>query len=80
VVGSSVLRFRQSFTARCYRVLLLAPEGGRHEIGLHVASDLLYGTGYDTFEVAAGWGASVCADVSNAVESVDALTHRAPLN
>jgi methanogenic corrinoid protein MtbC1 len=33
-----------------------------------------------SFEVAAGWGAAVCADVSSAVESVDALMHRAPLN
>jgi methanogenic corrinoid protein MtbC1 len=123
------------------RVLLLAPEGERHVIGLHMASDLLFGAGYDTYmlgadvplvdvgrmaskvaaevvcftatmpetaerldasidclrgarpgcgillggssvpyEVAAGWGASVCADVSNTVESVDALLHRAPLN
>jgi methanogenic corrinoid protein MtbC1 len=123
------------------RVLLLAPEGERHVIGLHMAADLLYGAGYDTymlggdvpladvavaavrhaaevvcfsatmpetterldaaidylhaarpgcgvllggkavsFEVAASWGAAVCADVSSAVESVDALMHRAPHN
>jgi methanogenic corrinoid protein MtbC1 len=123
------------------RVLLLAPEGERHVVGLQMAADLLFGAGYDTymlgadvpladvgraaariaaevvcftatmpetgerldaaidyllgarpgcavllggsrvpFEVAAGWGASVCADVSSAVESVDALVHRAPLN
>jgi methanogenic corrinoid protein MtbC1 len=123
------------------RVLLLAPEGERHVIGLHMAADLLYAAGYDTymlggdvpladvglaaarhaaevvcftatmpetaerldaaidylrgarpgcavllggsavpFEVAAGWGATMCADVSSTVESVDALVHRAPLN
>jgi methanogenic corrinoid protein MtbC1 len=123
------------------RVLLLAPEGERHVIGLHMAADLLFTAGYDTYmlgadvpladvgrmagklaaevvcftatmpetgerldaaidylrgarpgcavllggsavpyEVAAGWGASVCADVSDAVENVDALLHRAPLN
>jgi methanogenic corrinoid protein MtbC1 len=122
-------------------VLLLAPEGERHVIGLHMAADLLYAAGYDTFmlggdvpladvglaaarhaaevvcfsatlpettervdaaidylraarpgcavllggsavsfEVAAGWGAMVCADVSSAVDNVDALMHRAPLN
>jgi hypothetical protein len=32
------------------------------------------------FEVAAGWGATMCADVSSTVESADALVHRAPLN
>jgi MerR family transcriptional regulator, light-induced transcriptional regulator len=123
------------------RVLLLAPAGERHVIGLHMAADLLYAAGYDTFmlggdvpladvgfvaarfaaevvcfsatmpesterldaaidylhaarpacgvllggsavsfEVAAGWGATACADVSSAVESVDALMHRAPQN
>jgi methanogenic corrinoid protein MtbC1 len=123
------------------RVLLLAPEGERHVIGLQMAADLLFGAGYDTymlgadvpladvgraaarheaevvcftatmpetgeridaaidylrgarpgcavllggsavpFEVAAGWGATMCADVSSTVESVDALVHRAPLN
>jgi methanogenic corrinoid protein MtbC1 len=123
------------------RVLLLAPQGERHVIGLQMAADLLFGAGYDTymlgadvpladvgraaarydadvvcftatmpetgerldaaidylrgarpgcavllggsavpFEVAAGWGATTCADVSSTVESVDALVHRAPLN
>jgi hypothetical protein len=32
------------------------------------------------FEVAAGWGATMCADVSSTVERADALVHRAPLN
>jgi MerR family transcriptional regulator, light-induced transcriptional regulator len=123
------------------RVLLLAPEGERHVIGLNMACDLLFAAGYDTlmlgadvplgdiaraaahhgadivaltatmpdsaerldaaidhlrgsaracgvllggtgvpFEVAAGWGATVCPDVSTVVESADALVHRAPLN
>jgi methanogenic corrinoid protein MtbC1 len=123
------------------RVLLLAPEGERHVIGLHMAADLLFAAGYDTYmlgadvplddigraaarhaaevvcftatmeetaerldaaidylrgarpgcavllggsavpyEVAAGWGATVCEDVSGAVESVDALVHRASHN
>ena len=123
------------------RVLLLAPEGERHVIGLNMACDLLYAAGYDTlmlgadvpladivpaavrhapdviafsatldetnerldaaidhlhmsrhgagivlggaavsFEVAASWRAPVCRDVSNVVETVDALMQRAPLN
>jgi methanogenic corrinoid protein MtbC1 len=123
------------------RVLLIAPEGERHVVGLHMAADLLLAAGYDTymlgadvplvdigraavrhaaevvcftatmpdtverldaaidylrgarpgcavvlggnavtFEVATGWGATVCPDVSTAVASVDALVHRAPLN
>jgi hypothetical protein len=40
---------------------------------------LLGGSGVP-FQVAAGWGAAVCTDVSDAVSSVDALVHRAPLN
>jgi hypothetical protein len=41
---------------------------------------VLLGGSAVSFEVAASRGASVCADVSSAVESVDALMHRAPLN
>ena len=33
-----------------------------------------------TFELGAAWGATVCADVSTAVECVDALVQRAPHN
>ena len=123
------------------RVLLLAPEGERHVIGLQMAADLLHGAGYDVrmlgadvpigdirpaaeryavdvvcftatmadsaervdaaidhlrslridvgvviggsavpFELGAIWGATVCADVSGAVECVDALVQRAPHN
>lgn len=123
------------------RVLLLAPEGERHVIGLNMVCDLLLAAGYDTrllgadvplsdiaravsrhaadvvaftatmpesaerldaaidylrgarldtpillggagvsFEVAASWGATVCADVTTVVDSVDALMQRAPLN
>jgi methanogenic corrinoid protein MtbC1 len=123
------------------RVLLLAPEGERHVIGLQMAADLLYGAGYDTrmlgadvpltdirpaaeryavdvvcftatmadtaervdaaidhlrsarldvgvvvggaaatFELGASWGATVCPDLSTAVECVDALVQRAPHN
>jgi methanogenic corrinoid protein MtbC1 len=123
------------------RVLLLAPQGERHVIGLNMACDLLYAAGYDTlmlgadvpledivpaafrhapdviafsatmdetnerldaaidhlrtsnhgagvllggtavsFEVAATWHAAVCRDVSNVVETVDALMQHAPLN
>ena len=123
------------------RVLLLAPEGERHVIGLQMAADLLIGAGYDirmlgadvpieeigpaaarygvdvvcftatladtaervdaaidhlravrpelgfvlggaavTFELAAGWGASVCPDVSTTVSCVDALVQHAPQN
>ena len=126
---------------RAQRVMLLAPEGERHVIGLNMACDLLYTAGYDTlmlgadvplsdiavaasrhavdviaftatmaesaerldaaidylrgahhrgaillggtgvsFEVAASWGATVCADLSTVVETVDALAQRAPLN
>jgi methanogenic corrinoid protein MtbC1 len=35
------------------RVLLLAPEGERHVIGLNMACDLLYAAGYDTFMLGA---------------------------
>ena len=123
------------------RVLLLAPEGERHVIGLQMTADLLYGAGYDVrmlgadvplgdirpaarryavdvvcftatmaetaeqvdaaidhlrsdgldvgvviggtavpFELGAAWGAKVCADVSSAVECVDALVQHAPHN
>lgn len=126
---------------RAQRVMLLAPEGERHVIGLNMACDLLHTAGYDTlllgadvpladiavaasrhaadviaftatmaesaerldaaidylraanhrggillggagvsFEVAASWGATVCADLSTVVETVDALAQRAPLN
>ena len=44
------------------------------------ACAVLLGGSAVPFEVAAGWGAAVCADVSDAVASVDALVHRAPLN
>jgi methanogenic corrinoid protein MtbC1 len=123
------------------RILLLAPEGERHTIGLNMACDLLLAAGYDTrmlgadvplpdiavaatrhtvdtvaitatmpdsvervdaaldylravhpdisillggsgitFELGAAWSASVCPDVSEVVESVDALMYHAPLN
>src|SRR3954447_26652044 len=123
------------------RILLLAPEGERHVIGLNMACDLLEAAGYDarllgadvpltdiavaatrhtadivamtatmpdsvervdaaldylravhpdisvllggsaiTFELGAAWSAGVCPDVSSVVQSVDALTHHAPLN
>jgi methanogenic corrinoid protein MtbC1 len=35
------------------RVLLLAPEGERHVIGLNMAADLLYAAGYDTLMLGA---------------------------
>ncbi len=50
---------------------------------LHAARpgcSVLLGGSAVPFEVAASWGAAVCADVSEAVASVDALVHRAPLN
>jgi methanogenic corrinoid protein MtbC1 len=33
-----------------------------------------------SFELAATWNAAVCSDVSTVVETVDALSQRAPLN
>jgi methanogenic corrinoid protein MtbC1 len=136
-------RRRSQRRRRGRRVLLLAPQGERHVIGLNMACDLLYAAGYDTrmlgadvpladvapavarlapdviafsatmpdsaerldaaidylsaveaarhipvvlggsgvsFELAATWNAAVCADVSTVVETVDALSQRAPLN
>jgi methanogenic corrinoid protein MtbC1 len=134
-------RRRAQRSRRSRRVLLLAPQGERHVIGLNMACDLLYAAGYDTrmlgadvpladiapavarlapdiialtatmpdsaerldatidylsaaarhipvvlggtavsFEVAATWNAAVCRDVSTVVETVDALSQRAPLN
>jgi hypothetical protein len=49
-------------------------------LGARPGCAVLLGGSAVPFEVAAGWGATVCPDVSNTVESVDALVHRAPLN
>ena len=38
---------------RSQRVLLLAPEGERHVIGLNMACDLLFAAGYDTLMLGA---------------------------
>jgi MerR family transcriptional regulator, light-induced transcriptional regulator len=126
---------------RTHRVVLLAPQGERHVIGLNMVCDLLFAAGFDTrilgadvpladvapavaryapdvvamtatmpasgerldaamdylraarpdtgillggpgasFEIAAAWNASVCADLSTVVETVDALVAHAPLN
>lgn len=126
---------------RAQRVMLLAPEGEHHVIGLNMACDVLAGAGYETrllgadvpladialaaarhaadvvaftatmpetaervdaaidylrasrvpsavliggaavpFELAATWGATVCEDLSNVIDTVDALMQRAPFN
>jgi methanogenic corrinoid protein MtbC1 len=47
----AVLKARRERRNR--RVLLLAPEGERHVIGLNMACDLLYAAGYDTLMLGA---------------------------
>jgi methanogenic corrinoid protein MtbC1 len=47
---------------------------------VHSGVSIVLGGSAITFELGATWSASVCPDVSNVVEVVDALVHHAPLN
>jgi methanogenic corrinoid protein MtbC1 len=61
-------RFRAQRRRRGRRVLLLAPQGERHVIGLNMAGDLLYTAGYDTRML----GADVpLSDIAPAVARLD---------